>query len=306
MSLMPQQPSYQQLHKAPLLRRLLAELLDGLIPLREQLRRDIPDRAVLRVISLWLEAGAMDTLEVRPSLVQVTAELVRGALHTVALSEEEEDPLDWERSSRAASLRRFGGEAARLAWDYRRLLLPALATKAALLTGGLGVAAVAGVLATNYALSHRRQRQRGAPQGSPLSPLLSNIYLHSFDLAMTQAGLRLVRYADDFVVCYPSEARARQAQDVAARELERLRLTLHPQKTRILSCRDPLEFLGHAFDDDGALAAVARTHQPVAELRRQLAGGAKAAQTGSTQAIREVKERFEELHKENSNVRRKP
>ena len=93
------------------------------------------------------------------------------------------------------------------------------------------------------------------------------MYLHPFDEAMSRAGLRLVRYADDFVVCCPSEARARQAQELATREMERLRLTLHPEKTRILSCRDPLEFLGHAFDDDGALPIPAPQRRPGMEIR---------------------------------------
>ncbi len=237
--------------------------------LRQRLQHHISDRSVLRVISLWLEAGALEATEKRPSLVQTTAERLRGALQSVIHAEDSlpDETQDWERPTRAANLLRFGGEAARLAWDYRKFLLPALTSKAVLLTTGLGVTAVAGVLATDYALSRRHPRLRGTPQGSPLSPLLSNVYLHPFDEAMSRAGLRLVRYADDFVVCCPSEARARQAQELATREMERLRLTLHPEKTRILSCRDPLEFLGHAFDDDGALPIPAPQRRPGMEIR---------------------------------------
>ncbi len=237
--------------------------------LRQRLQHHISDRSVLRVISLWLEAGALEATEKRPSLVQTTAERLRGALQSVIHAEDSlpDETQDWERPARTASLLRLGGEAARLAWDYRKFLLPALTSKAVLLTTGLGVTAVAGVLATDYALSRRRPRLRGTPQGSPLSPLLSNVYLHPFDEAMSRAGLRLVRYADDFVVCCPSEARARQAQELATREMERLRLTLHPEKTRILSCRDPLEFLGHAFDDDGALPIPAPQRRPGMEIR---------------------------------------
>ena len=240
--------------------------------LRQHLKVYISDRSVRGVISLWLEAGALEASETGPSLLHATAEKIRGALRSVATlgTSEQEEPLDWEQSSRAVSLRRFGTEAARLAWDYRRVVLPILASKAALLAGGLGTVAVAGVLATDYALSRRRPRLRGTPQGGPISPLLSNVYLHHFDEAMTQAGLRLVRYADDFVICCPSEARARQARELAGRELGRLGLSLHPEKTRILHSRDPLEFLGHAFDEDGAFPHKPPRISPVVEAKERL------------------------------------
>ena len=40
----------------------------------------------------------------------------------------------------------------------------------------------------------------GVPQGSPLSPLLANFYLHEFDVRLRSAKINLVRYADDFLV----------------------------------------------------------------------------------------------------------
>src|SRR5690606_34199485 len=43
--------------------------------------------------------------------------------------------------------------------------------------------------------------EQGTPQGGVISPLLANIYLHPLDLAMTERGHRLTRYADDFVIC---------------------------------------------------------------------------------------------------------
>ena len=52
----------------------------------------------------------------------------------------------------------------------------------------------------------------GTPQGGVISPLLSNIYLHAFDRAMTERGIgELVRYADDFVVLCRSEREANAA-----------------------------------------------------------------------------------------------
>nr|WSX54061.1 reverse transcriptase domain-containing protein [Streptomyces sp. NBC_00974] len=77
----------------------------------------------------------------------------------------------------------------------------------------------------------------GTPQGSPISPLLANIALHVLDEAWQVEGRRLgvlVRYCDDFVVLSPTEHRAEQAQELAARVLGRLGMRLHPEKTGIV------------------------------------------------------------------------
>ena len=91
----------------------------------------------------------------------------------------------------------------------------------------------------------------GAPQGGPLSPLLANIYLHPLDERLTQAHFGLVRYADDFVIFARSEIEARQAFSLAREVLEgELRLSLHPEKTRVVSVHTGFEFLGfHYFRD---------------------------------------------------------
>lgn len=91
----------------------------------------------------------------------------------------------------------------------------------------------------------------GTPQGSPLSPLLANVYLHAFDKAITQAGYGLVRYADDFVIFTKSESEAESAV-IASREFlaGELGLVLHPEKTRVVSVESGFEFLGfHYFRD---------------------------------------------------------
>jgi RNA-directed DNA polymerase len=90
--------------------------------------------------------------------------------------------------------------------------------------------------------------ETGAPQGAVLSPLLSNIYLDPLDHLMAQAGIEMVRYADDFVIL------CRTAED-AQRALERVRtwteaegLTLHPTKTKIVDVRtEGFAFLGYRF-----------------------------------------------------------
>ena len=76
----------------------------------------------------------------------------------------------------------------------------------------------------------------GAPQGSPVSPLLANIVLHLLDEGWSRSGRRLgtlVRYCDDFVVLAPTRARAEEAKARIEEILVPLGLQLHPDKTRI-------------------------------------------------------------------------
>jgi len=88
---------------------------------------------------------------------------------------------------------------------------------------------------------------RGLPQGSPLSPLLANLYLDRLDEAMEGRGIRLVRYADDFVLLCKSEAIARRALEKADEELLAVGLSLNTDKTRVVSFDQGFRFLGHVF-----------------------------------------------------------
>lgn len=87
----------------------------------------------------------------------------------------------------------------------------------------------------------------GVGQGSALSPLLANIYLHELDVTLTGQGYALVRYADDFVVCCRRKSDAQSAEQAAAEALRRLRLQLHPRKTNIIHLDQGMEWLGHFF-----------------------------------------------------------
>ena len=108
-----------------------------------------------------------------------------------------------------------------------------------------------------------RPRKIGILQGSPLSPLLANIYLHPFDKAMTRAGIRMVRYADDLLLLCRSESRARHAHQYAQRRLATLKLELNPKKTQITDFDTGIEFLGHIFDTDSC-------YQPIPEPRTKV------------------------------------
>ena len=76
-------------------------------------------------------------------------------------------------------------------------------------------------------------RTKGLLQGSPLSPLLANVFLDAFDEAALAAKLRLVRYADDFLILCRDEDEARQALETVRSLLVPFRLELKLEKTAI-------------------------------------------------------------------------
>jgi group II intron reverse transcriptase/maturase len=87
----------------------------------------------------------------------------------------------------------------------------------------------------------------GTPQGGVISPLLSNIYLHSFDKMFQMSGIpgTLVRYADDFVILLWRNGKVVRKQ--VEQMLGRLGLKLHPDKTRVVKAKDGFDFLGVHF-----------------------------------------------------------
>jgi RNA-directed DNA polymerase len=97
-----------------------------------------------------------------------------------------------------------------------------------------------------------RDTGRGTPQGAPISPLLSNLYMRRFILGWKQLGYaqrwvaHIVNYADDFVIC--CKGQAEEAMDAMREIMKRLKLTMNEDKTHL--CRLPQErfdFLGYTF-----------------------------------------------------------
>jgi RNA-directed DNA polymerase len=84
----------------------------------------------------------------------------------------------------------------------------------------------------------------GTPQGSVISPLLANIYLHYFDEKMAELGYEVVHYADDVLVLCGSEEEAKEALSHVKEILGELELTLHPDKTKIKNFSEGVDFLG--------------------------------------------------------------
>jgi CRISPR-associated protein Cas1 len=84
----------------------------------------------------------------------------------------------------------------------------------------------------------------GIPQGSPLSPLLCNLYLDAFDRSIGRLGIPMVRYADDFTLTCEDDDDALEARQAAVREAGRIGLSLSFEKTRVVAFDRGFVFLG--------------------------------------------------------------
>jgi RNA-directed DNA polymerase len=91
-------------------------------------------------------------------------------------------------------------------------------------------------------------RVKGTPQGGPISPLIANLFLHyGFDAWMTREfpGVWFERFADDAVVHCVTERQARHVREAIGHRLAEVGLQLHPDKTRIVYCKDSRRRLDH-------------------------------------------------------------
>ena len=137
-----------------------------------------------------------------------------------------------------------------------------------------------------------RERVRGTPQGGVISPVLMNLFMHyAFDrwIRKVAPDVRFARYADDAVVHCSSERQAQLVKRLIAARFAACGLELHPEKTRIVYCRDanrtgkyPLTqftFLGFTFRPRFARSAAgvqftsflpAVSQQAAKRMRRQI------------------------------------
>ena len=100
--------------------------------------------------------------------------------------------------------------------------------------------------------TRNRDEGRGSPQGSPISPLLSNLYMRRFVLGWKvlghekRLGASIVNYADDLVIC--CRGRAQEALATMRVMMARLKLTVNETKTRVAKLpEEKFDFLGYTF-----------------------------------------------------------
>jgi RNA-directed DNA polymerase len=92
--------------------------------------------------------------------------------------------------------------------------------------------------------------ESGTPQGAVVSPVLANLFLHyAFDLWMQQEypTIPFERYADDAICHCASEAQALELRQALEQRFTACRLRLHPEKTKIVYCKDANRVLSRIF-----------------------------------------------------------
>lgn len=279
-------------------------------------RQRVAEPAVLRLIAHWLDAGAhtaaatpIDPAPPAASLVSRGAAALRGVLDGAVppagppladpyAAAAWEHPGDGWVSPYAGPPAPGYGSPINALWSAfllarplieggRRALphLRRIGGRRALLASGVAAGALA---AYELALRWQPHRPRGAVQGGPLSPLLANIYLHPFDVALTSQGLRLVRFMDDFVILCPARADAERALALVERQLATLRLRLNPEKTSIRDYREGLDFLGSSLAPRRRGPSLEQGLESFADAQRALREAMDQARAGARRARRRV------------------
>ena len=106
---------------------------------------------------------------------------------------------------------------------------------------------------------------RGVPQGSPLSPLLSNILLDDFDKELERRQHRFARYADDGVILVKSKRAGERVMASITRYLEKLKVKVNTDKSKVVRVQD-CSFLGFTFKGRKATATV----KAIMEFKRRV------------------------------------
>ena len=114
----------------------------------------------------------------------------------------------------------------------------------------------------------------GTPQGSVISPLMANLYLHGLDELLSTSGHQYVRFADDFVVMCRTREEAEKVLIVIQNWVDKHGLTLHPEKTRVGNCAvkgQGFDFLGYRFEA-GRRWVRSKSRKALRDKIRQLTG----------------------------------
>jgi RNA-directed DNA polymerase len=131
---------------------------------------------------------------------------------------------------------------------------------------------------------------KGVMAGTPLAPLLSNLYLRPLDDAFEQAGVPFLRYADDMVV-FGSEQEVLQHGAEIEESLAALGLELNPRKTRLSAPGEPWEFLGLRYER-GAIDLASNSVGKLRRRVRRIARRARNRQDPARAAVRRLNRRL--------------
>ena len=151
--------------------------------------------------------------------------------------------------------------------------------------------------------SRARKERKGTPQGAPISPLLSNLYMRRFILGWKMRGYaqrfcaEIVNYADDFCVLGKTSAATMLA--AVKRVMDELKLPINEQKTRCLRCPDEaIEFLGYRIgrnyrrDGKGTTIGTRPSQASVQSICRRI-----SEQTAKRYGLMEAEERVQRLNR---------
>lgn len=120
------------------------------------------------------------------------------------------------------------------------------------------------IIANGYILNGEfHERLRGVAQGSPLSPLLANLYLDSFDEKIKSWPVRLIRYADDFIILIKTREEAEDILSKTRTCLSEIGLDIKKEKTSIKSVSEGFRFLGMKFEGPEAAVEDGDAGQPL-------------------------------------------
>ncbi|MEW6602529.1 MAG: CRISPR-associated endonuclease Cas1, partial [Nitrospirota bacterium] len=110
-------------------------------------------------------------------------------------------------------------------------------------------------------------RVKGLAQGSPLSPILANLYLDSFDEQVRNWDVKMIRYADDFVILTKTREEAENVLSETEAYLSELGLKVKKEKTAVKHIKDGFQFLGMQFQQSEVRAG---TDDGIKRLRKPL------------------------------------
>ena len=114
------------------------------------------------------------------------------------------------------------------------------------------IVAVLSTLLQAHATEPGKRPPVGVPQGSSLSPALSNLVLTPLDRQLTAIGFRLIRYSDNLCILTGSKADARRADALVHTELQKLGLRLKSDSRKVIKVTDGFAWLGFWIGPDGA------------------------------------------------------